>query len=252
MLRGLWSAAHAGPWRAFGLILAAGLIATAVLTRIAAEVYDEVTDADGVAGLDRTVLGWMVDHRTPGLNTWITRFTDLGGTTWLPVLGTIAAVAIALWWRSLTPMIMLLVSGLGGVLLVRVGKAAVGRTRPPLADAVPPFESSFAFPSGHSLNTMVIAMVVAYLLVLKQRRLPVRVLTVAGAAVFAVAMGASRVYLGHHWLTDVLCGQVLGLAWVVMVITGHRLLVNVRTRSGPSPTPAADPSPSSARTSGSP
>ena len=104
----------------------------------------------------------------------------------------------------------------------------MGRTRPPLADAVPPFESSPSFPSGHSLNSVVIAGLVAYLLVRRQQRRRTRTLTLALAGLFAVAMGVSRVFLGHHWLTDVLVAWTLGLAWLAVVITAHRLFLTVR------------------------
>lgn len=65
------------------------------------------------------------------------------------------------------------------------GKQLIGRARPPLADAVPPYEYSPSFPSGHSLNALVIAGIVAYLLLLRQRRRGSRVLTVTVAALFA-------------------------------------------------------------------
>ena len=55
-------------------------------------------------------------------------------------------------------------------------------------------------------------------------------MTVATAAAFAFTMGMSRVYLGHHWLTDVLVAWALGLAWLTAVITAHRILLTVRTR----------------------
>ena len=83
--------------------------------------------------------------------------------------------------------------------------------------------SSPSFPSGHSLNALVLAGMVAYLVCLRLRRRSVRAATVAAAGSFAVAMGLSRVYLGHHWLTDVLVAWALGLGWLSALIVAHRL-----------------------------
>lgn len=52
-------------------------------------------------------------------------------------------------------------------------------------------------------------------------------------------MGLSRVVLGHHWLTDVVTGWLLGLAWVLALVVCHRMWLTVRKHRSPSPSPAA-------------
>jgi membrane-associated phospholipid phosphatase len=53
------------------------------------------------------------------------------------------------------------------------------------------------------------------------------------AMIWALAMGLSRVFLGHHWLTDVIFAWLLGTAWLALVITSHRLFLTIR-RAEPS------------------
>lgn len=77
-----------------------------------------------------------------------------------------------------------------------------------------------------------IASLVAYLLLLHLTSLIARILSIVLAVAWFVAMGLSRVFLGYHWLTDVIVGWTLGLAWVAFVVTSHRLYLTVRrTRS---------------------
>ena len=216
-----------GPYPVLVVTLLIGLVAAVTLTAASVEIYEAVAEADGVAGLDRPVLRWAVAVRSPQLNAVVTAFTNVGGPVGMPILAVVATAALALSRRVWTP-VVLMVAGAGGSLLMTVvGKSLVGRLRPPLIDAVAPYETSASFPSGHSLNAVVVAGLVAYLLVLRQRRWAVRMLTVAGAALFAVLMGLSRVFLGHHWLTDVLVAWTLGLAWLSIIIVAHRLYLTV-------------------------
>ena len=52
------------------------------------------------------------------------------------------------------------------------------------------------------------------------------------AIAWALAMGLSRVFLGHHWLTDVIFAWLLGAAWLALLITSHRLFLTIRRAGG--------------------
>jgi undecaprenyl-diphosphatase len=119
----------------------------------------------------------------------------------------------------------MLVASAGSVVFTLVGKPVFGRARPPLTSAVPPYEHGFSFPSGHTLNSTVVAGMLAYLTVWLIARHWVRVVAVVLAVVWSVAMGASRVYLGHHWLSDVVFAWLVGLAWLALLITVHQALL---------------------------
>ncbi len=215
-----------------------GVLVAAVFTVLSAQIYDAVVERNGVSGLDRPVLDWIVGWRTERLNTYVTAYTDLGGTVLMPVIATILALGLAVWWRRWTPVLLMAVAAGGSLLLTITGKQAIGRARPPQDLAVPPFETSPSFPSGHTLNSWVIFLLAAYLVTCKVESRLWRVVAVAVAVVLAMAMGLSRVYLGHHWLTDVLVGWTLGSAWLIVVITAHRLALTViRRRPDPAEAP---------------
>lgn len=218
----------AGPHAALLLLIAIGGGVAAALTAASAEVYESVVDADGVAALDQPALDLAVSLREGWVDAVVTGYTHIGGPIGMPLLAVAIMVLLAVRRRSWTPVILLPAAAFGSLLMTVAGKDAIGRLRPPVGLAVPPYESSPSFPSGHSLNAVVIAGIVAYLLVLRQDRKRTRILTVTLAVVFAVTMGLSRVYLGHHWLTDVLVAWTLGVAWLAVVITSHRLYLTFR------------------------
>jgi membrane-associated phospholipid phosphatase len=223
-----------GPHAALILTLAAGALVAVLLTIASTEIYEAVTEGDGVAELDRPALDAAESLRSPWLNTAVTAFTNIGGPIGMPILAVLVLVILTFRRRSWTPAILIITAAGGSLLMTVVAKQFIGRARPALADAVPPFESSASFPSGHSLNAVVIAGIVAYLLMLRQTSRRARFLTGGAAVLFALAMGLSRVYLGHHWFTDVLVAWTLGVAWLALVITAHRLYLTVwYRREGP-------------------
>jgi membrane-associated phospholipid phosphatase len=226
-----------GGWLAPNLVLIVtlliGMVAVVALSAAAAQVYEAVTESDGVAGLDEPMLDAAISIRSPWLNFAATAFTDVAGVIIMPIIAVAVMLVLALRRRSWTPVILILAAGTGSLLMTIVGKRLIGRTRPDLADAVPPFEHSPSFPSGHTLNAVVIAGIIAYLLVLRRKRRSSRIAIITVAFAFAVFVAATRVYLGHHWFTDVLAAFCLGLAWLALVITAHRLYLTIRKSREP-------------------
>ncbi|HET8595415.1 MAG TPA: phosphatase PAP2 family protein [Intrasporangium sp.] len=219
-----WSAANL----AFIVFAGVSLSLVLALTDVAHEVYEGVIGSDGVAALDHPALDLALRWRDPGLDQAVTLFTDVGGPIGMPILATVVAVTLAGLQRAWTPIVIALVAAVGSLLMTIAGKDLVGRARPALQFAVPPYESSPSFPSGHTLNATVLTTVVVYLVLLRTTATWQRVVTITLGAAFVLAMGLSRVFLGHHWLTDVLAAWAIGLAWALAVITAHRLLVTLR------------------------
>ena len=210
-----------------------GAFVLALMTWAASEIYEAVTERDGLSLLDQPVLDFMVAHRQPWLDAAFGVFTQIGGTIGSPIIATVVVVWLSLRWRSWLPVTLMLSAALGSLAVTIVGKNYIDRVRPPHEFAIPPFESSPSFPRGHSLNAVVVGGVVAYLIWRRlEGRRRARVLVVVLAVFYALAMGLSRVYLGHHWLTDVITGWMLGAAWLALVITTHLVAVRILRRRG--------------------
>lgn len=196
----------------------------------AQQTYEQVQSGQGAAGFDQPLQDWMVAHRQPWLDALATWFTNLGGKIGMTILATTTVLALARWWRTWTPVVVMLVATAGSLTMTTLGKELTARARPPFDQAVPPLESSASFPSGHTLNAVLITSIIGYLVLLYVTSLLGRVLTGVGLALFAALMGTSRVYLGHHWLTDVLAGAAVGAGWALAVVLGHWLYVRLRTK----------------------
>ncbi|PZF69067.1 phosphatidic acid phosphatase [Curtobacterium sp. MCPF17_047] len=219
------------------LTLLVGIGIAAVATWVASEVYDAVRESDDVAVLDRPVLDWMLTHRSPALDQGVTWWTDIAGTIGMPIVAVLFLVGLTIQRRAWTPLVLLVAASAGSLAMTIAGKDLIGRARPPLSDAVPPFEHSPSFPSGHTLNATVVVGTIVYLLLLRQSRVVARVWTIVVGTLFVLSVGVSRVFLGHHWTTDVLAAWALGLAWLALVVTAHRLYLTALHR-GAEPTPS--------------
>jgi undecaprenyl-diphosphatase len=170
---------------------------------------------------DTHVLRWAAGLRTPALDRLMQVVTDLGAT--LTLTGAALALTTFLLWKRLHQEALFVILSVGGAALLNaLLKQLFQRPRP---DIVTPVVTAhgFAFPSGHTMSSMALACAVT-LLCWRARvryRLPVSV----GALGFAFLVGASRVYLGVHYPSDVLAGWLVSLDFVAVV---YLLLFHLR------------------------
>jgi len=193
-------------------------------------------------GFDHEVLGWMVDHRSPGL-TWLAiAVTDAGSPVATGVIA-LAAGAV-LWWRSgsARPAILILVTLGAAVATSTLTKIVVGAHRPPLAIQLI-VETDPSFPSGHVTGTL--ALLGALTVVISQhggRAVHGALLALTATATALVAL--TRLYLGVHWVTDIVGGVLLGATAVVIAhLAYRRMMGSSDTHGRPGPAAVSGPVP---------
>ncbi|MFJ3958836.1 phosphatase PAP2 family protein [Arthrobacter sp. NPDC090010] len=167
----------------------------------------------GFGAADQPVHDWAVGIRTPFATALLAALTTVTGPTWMTAISAVVGFGWMLWRREWRRPLVFLASMLVAVLCSSLIKHELSRARPDPAFMVLGPEASPAFPSGHTLGSAVFALVLAYLLTVHTGRRRA-VVGLGLAALLPLAVGFSRIYLGYHWLTDVLAS--LGLALVVL------------------------------------
>ena len=142
-------------------------------------------------------------------------FTALGG---FAVLGALSAAAILylVLIKKRGTALMAFVSIAGGVVVSLLLKDFFDRPRP---DLVPHGQHVYtkSFPSGHAMLSAVTYLTLGAVLARVQARRLLKLYVIALALLTALLVGASRVYLGVHWPSDVLAGWAAGSVWALAV-----------------------------------
>jgi undecaprenyl-diphosphatase len=184
------------------------------------ELADEIEDGESHA-FDQTILlslrnpADLADPIGPEWLALVARdITSLGGTAVLTLV-TLATLGFLLMTRKRGAALLVAVSVVGGTLLSSLLKSGFDRPRP---DLVPHGVdvSSLSFPSGHAMLSTVTYLTLAALLVQVQERRGVQIYVLAWAFALSLLIGASRIFLGVHWPTDVLAGWCVGAAWALL------------------------------------
>ena len=195
-------------------------LAVAVLGAVSfAHIAEDYLTNDPLARWDVTFARWLFGERETDLLDAFRVVTLLGS----PATGVaaVAIVSVVLFRRRLLPEAALLPLVLvGAQLLDLVLKLSFHRPRPEVAFV---HLDTYSFPSGHAMTATAVYGALAYLLA---GRLPTpgrRIVLFVGTAALVGVICFSRLYLGVHYLSDVLAGVAAGIAWLGLAIASYAL-----------------------------
>ncbi|GAC1361607.1 MAG: hypothetical protein NVSMB32_00810 [Actinomycetota bacterium] len=172
----------------------------------------DVVAHDEMFFVDPKVASWFVAHRVH----WLTEAVRV--VTWLGSLAVVMPLATALagWFllrrKDWRPLVMLGCALGGAIGTYVVVKQIIGRPRPAMSTWLGHFTGS-SFPSGHATQVATF-FAMAALVLSTGASTKRRVLVWGVAAAVILIVGLSRLYLGAHWLSDVMAGWAVGALWI--------------------------------------
>jgi membrane-associated phospholipid phosphatase len=228
-LRG-FMAARLSPEGEFGLHLTIGLACMLLAAWAFGTIADDVVRGDTITVVDVQLAHWFHVRATPGFTRAMLFITHCNGI----LGGAIMAALLALWFRRRRAhywLIVTLVAAPGGLILNDVLKHVFQRARPSFDDPLLTL-ATYSFPSGHTASATVFYGLLACYLVRRFHGAGVRACVVAAAGVMVLLVALSRMYLGAHYLSDVLAAMAEGGAWLAICITAVSTLHRRRLARG--------------------
>lgn len=200
------------------------IILVLMICAVAVWAFFEISDqvmAGSTAALDRAVLLALrnpADLADPLGPSWIEEmmrdFTGLGGVGVLTLI-TVGAVGYLVLLKKYRAALAVTVAVVGGIILSTLVKMGFDRPRPDLVSHGS-YVYTASFPSGHSMMAAVVYLTLAAMVARVQSSWRVKIYLLTSALTITLLVGASRVYLGVHYPTDVLAGWAAGAAWALL------------------------------------
>lgn len=212
----------------YALVLLASLALLVGGVFLVGAVSEDVVTGDRLAGADQDLARWLHEHASEPWTALFRVVTHLGGA---PFLGAVTLLAVVLHARRRLPVEAVLVGAAfaGAQLLTLAMKTAFRRPRPEFSDPLAT-ASWFSFPSGHASVSAAVYGALAFLLVRRIHSHAGRVVVLIGCAVLVALVAFSRVYLGVHYLSDVVAGIGIGIVWLAITLLVY-LRASIRSES---------------------
>jgi undecaprenyl-diphosphatase len=210
--------ARLSPEGYLGANLTVGAIVLIGATWLFGGVAEDVISGDPLMLVDVDVAHWLHAHATPMLTQLMLVVTHLHGIVAISTYAVLLGLYLA-WKRDWYWLLCLCVAVPGGMILNALTKVAFHRARPSFDHPLLTL-STYSFPSGHVAGVTLFYGVLAAVLVAKIPAWRRRVLIVLVAFALVALVALTRMYLGVHYLSDVIAAFAEALAWLTLCLVG--------------------------------
>lgn len=215
-----FAAARVSPEEEFGLHLTVGVLVLLLAMAGFARIAGAVVAGAPITQLDVDLANWLHAHAhgNGALRSFLMVVTQLHSTP-----GMLALTGLAGWWLYRRGarhwMLTILVTVPGGMMLNVLMKHTFERARPHFEEPILTL-TTYSFPSGHTVAATLFYGFLACYLVRHARTWNARAGWVLLACLMVLLVAGSRLYLGAHYLSDVLAAMAEGCAWLSICVTG--------------------------------
>lgn len=212
-----------------GLQLTAGAVILTGASWLFGGIAEDVVSGDLLTVIDMQVSQWFHAHATPAMTRVMLIVTHIHDPAAVMLAVVLISVYLA-WKRNWYWLLCVGLTVPSGMMLNVVLKYAFHRTRPSFDDPLLML-TTYSFPSGHVAGATLLYGVMAAMVIARTTAWRWRVTTVLVAIMMVALVALTRVYLGAHYLSDVLAAFAEGVAWLTLCLTGihtyweHRLSV---------------------------
>ncbi|MHA6250199.1 phosphatase PAP2 family protein [Pontibacter sp. CAU 1760] len=180
------------------------------------ELTESVLDAEWIVTLDKKFTAMLYKMRSDALSQLLYGFTQLGEREAVFWIGGLVSALFLYHRRYITLFsFWFMMAGVG--LSTRYSKTFISRERP--EDVAYYAVEHFSFPSGHATTVIALYGLLAYITYRHYHQHPYREVLLWLAGILIILVGFSRIYLGVHYLSDVLAGFLLGGLWLLVGIS---------------------------------
>jgi membrane-associated phospholipid phosphatase len=214
--------ARLSPEGLFGLYLTIGTVVLIGAVWVFGGISEDLLTGDPLVVVDAFISEWFRSHAYPQFTTGMQFASALASTATVGVL--CALMGAALLWKRLWYSLLGLASAVaGGMLLNGLLKNLFDRARPGWADPLMALTDP-GFPSGHTMMATIIYGFIAVFLIARITSWRWRFLIAALTVLLVLVVALSRMYLGAHYLSDVMGAMAAGTAWLALCLTAVETL----------------------------